>query len=98
MADDPGPTAQPKSLADILAQELDGKIGAALTQELPLEEKQERLRVIYNRIHAEEPERGPALRTVNGKAWPVLALRESFGNAYLSGVDPIPSSNADERA
>ena len=57
MADDPGPTAQPKSLADILAEELDGKIGTDQTQELPLEEKQERLRAVYDRIHAEQPER-----------------------------------------
>src|SRR4029453_11976793 len=57
MADDPGPTEHPKSLADVLAEELDGKIGSDQTQELPLEEKQERLRAVYDRIHAEQPER-----------------------------------------
>jgi hypothetical protein len=48
---------QPKSLADILAEELDGKIGPAATQELPVAEKQAQLRAVYQRIHSEQPER-----------------------------------------
>ncbi len=57
MADNSDLTGCPKSLADVLAEELDGKLGTAETQELPVEEKQERLRAVYNRIHAEQPER-----------------------------------------
>ena len=57
MADDPKAAAQPKSLADILAEELDGKAGPEQTQELPVEQKQERLRAIYERIHGEQPDR-----------------------------------------
>src|SRR5882762_242364 len=57
MAVDPDLASQPKSLADILAEELDGKVGDLQTQELPVAEKQERLRAVYDRIHAEEPER-----------------------------------------
>src|SRR6267142_4327653 len=47
MAEDPNAAAQPKSLADILAEELDGQLGAEQTQELPVQEKQERLRAVY---------------------------------------------------
>jgi hypothetical protein len=51
------PAPQPKSLADILEEELDGQLGGNETQELPVAEKQARLRAIYERIRAEQPER-----------------------------------------
>ena len=57
MATDPDLDLQPKSLADILAEELDGKVGDLQTQELPVAEKQASLHAIYDRIHAEQPER-----------------------------------------
>jgi hypothetical protein len=57
MADNPEAATQPKSLADILAEELDGKLGSEQTQELPVEQKQERLRAVYERIHNEQPGR-----------------------------------------
>jgi hypothetical protein len=60
MADDPNPESQPKSRADVLAEELDGKVGDLETQELPVEEKQPRLRAVYDRIH-EQPDRLVAL-------------------------------------
>src|SRR4029079_4203067 len=47
----------PKSLADILAEELDGKLGDEYTQELPVAEKQARLKAVYERIHREQPAR-----------------------------------------
>ena len=49
--------ARPKSLADILAEELDGELGDEQTQELPVVEKQARLTAVYERIHQEQPER-----------------------------------------
>jgi hypothetical protein len=47
----------PKSLADILAEELDGKLGGEHTQELPGAEKEKRLTAVYERIHKEQPTR-----------------------------------------
>ena len=90
MADDPGPTAQPKSLADILAEELDGKIGADQTQELPLEEKQERLRAVYDRIHAEQPERSALCLSGGGIRSAIFSLGILQGLArhgLLGGFD-----------
>lgn len=57
METNPVPATEPKSLADILAEELDGKIGGEQTQELPVAKKQALLRAVYDRIHAEQPER-----------------------------------------
>ena len=62
MADVPIPASppnapQPKSLADILAEELDGAISGNATQDLPVAEKQARLKAVYDRIHAEQPKR-----------------------------------------
>ena len=52
---DPG--VRPKSLADILEEELDGRLGKNETQELPIAEKQARLHAVYERIRTEEPQR-----------------------------------------
>jgi hypothetical protein len=80
MADDPDPAAQPKSLADILAEELDGKVGTDETQELPVEEKQERLRAVYERIRAEQPERSALCLSGGG-------IRSAiFGLGILQGL------------
>jgi len=80
MADDPDAAAQPKSLADILAEELDGQLGAEQTQELPVEEKQERLRAVYDRIHAEQPERSALCLSGGG-------IRSAiFGLGILQGL------------
>jgi Patatin-like phospholipase len=80
MADDSDPRAQPKSLADILAEELDGKVGADQTQDLPLVEKQERLRAVYDRIHAEQPERSALCLSGGG-------IRSAiFGLGILQGL------------
>ncbi len=78
MADDAA--AQPKSLADILAEELDGHLGAEQTQELPVAEKQERLRVVYDRIHADQPERSALCLSGGG-------IRSAiFGLGILQGL------------
>ncbi len=90
MADDPDPAAQPKSLADILAEELDGKVGTDQTQELPLEEKQERLRAVYDRIHAEQPERSALCLSGGGIRSAIFSLGILQGLArhgLLGGFD-----------
>jgi hypothetical protein len=80
MADDPDAAAQTKSLADILAEELDGQLGAEQTQELPVAEKQERLRAAYDRIHAEQPERSALCLSGGG-------IRSAiFGLGILQGL------------
>ena len=80
MADDPEPAPQPKSLADILAEELDGKLGTDQTQELSVDEKQERLRAVYDRIQAEQPERSALCLSGGG-------IRSAiFGLGILQGL------------
>ena len=82
MADDPDLASQPKSLADILAEEFDGKIGADQTQELPLEEKQNAPARVYDRIHAEQPERSALCLSGGG-------IRSAiFGLGILQGLAP----------
>src|SRR5207244_4235046 len=44
----------PKSLADILAEELDEQLGPKYTQELPVAEKQERLKAVYKPKYTQE--------------------------------------------
>ena len=80
MATDPDFELQPKSLADILAEELDGNVGDEHTQELPLAEKQARLRAVYDRIYAEQPERSALCLSGGG-------IRSAiFGLGILQGL------------
>lgn len=77
---DPDSQAQPKSLADILADELDGEIGDSATQTLPVAEKQARLKAVYARIHAEQPERSALCLSGGG-------IRSAiFGLGILQGL------------
>ncbi len=78
----PNPTAdsQPKSLADILAEELDGVVGPNETQALPTSDKQARLKAVYDRIHAEQPERSALCLSGGG-------IRSAiFGLGVLQGL------------
>src|ERR1041385_4400589 len=80
MATPPDFELQPKSLADILAEELDGKVGDEHTQELALAEKQARLRAVYDRIYAEQPERSALCLSGGG-------IRSAiFGLGILQGL------------
>ena len=90
MADDPNPASQPKSLSDILAEELDGKIGDLQTQELPVAEKQARLHAVYDRIHAEQPERSALCLSGGGIRSAIFSLGILQGLArygLLQGFD-----------
>jgi hypothetical protein len=71
---------RPKSLADILAEELDGKLGDEQTQELSIAEKQARLKTVYERIHQEQPARSALCLSGGG-------IRSAiFGLGILQGL------------
>jgi len=70
----------PKSLADILAEELDGKLGDEHTQELPVAEKQERLKAVYERIHRKQPTRSALCLSGGG------IRSATFGLGILQGL------------
>jgi hypothetical protein len=70
----------PKSLADILAEELDGKLGAEHTQELPVAEKQARLKAVYERIRKEQPTRSALCLSGGG------IRSATFGLGILQGL------------
>ena len=75
-----GPAPQARSLADVLAEELDGKLGEEQSQDAPVVEKQARLKAIYDRIHKEEPERSALCLSGGG-------LRSAiFGLGVLQGL------------
>ena len=70
----------PKSLADILAEELDGKLGGEHTQGLSVPEKQARLKAVYERIHKEQPARSALCLSGGG-------IRSAiFGLGILQGL------------
>ena len=80
MKDNSETPPKPKALADILAEELDGAIGVEGTQELETEEKQPLLEAIYERIHAEQPERSALCLSGGG-------IRSAiFGLGILQGL------------
>jgi hypothetical protein len=80
MGDDTGLAPQPKSVADILAEELDGQLGTDETQAFSVAEKQPRLRAVYDRIHAEQPERSALCLSGGG-------IRSAiFGLGILQGL------------
>lgn len=69
-----------KSLADILAEELDGELGDEQTQELSVAEKQARLKAVYERIHHEQPARAALCLSGGG-------IRSAiFGLGILQGL------------
>jgi hypothetical protein len=79
MRADPG-TPEPKSLADILADELDQTVASRGHQDLPTLEKQAQLEAIYARIHAEQPERSALCLSGGG-------IRSAiFGLGILQGL------------
>jgi Patatin-like phospholipase len=80
MGDDPELAPQPKSLGDILAEELDGQLGKNETQALSVAEKQPRLRDVYDRIQTEQPERSALCLSGGG-------IRSAiFGLGVLQGL------------
>ena len=80
MGDSPELTPQPKSLGDILAEELDGQLGKDETQALSVAEKQPRLRDVYDRIQTEQPERSALCLSGGG-------IRSAiFGLGVLQGL------------
>ncbi len=79
-----------KSLADILAEELAGKLGDEHTQELPVREKQARLKAVYERIHLEQPTRSALCLSGGGIRSAIFGLGILQGLAkhgLLSGFD-----------
>jgi hypothetical protein len=70
----------PKSLADILAEELDGELGGEHTQKLPVDKKQKRLRAVYERIHKEQPTRSALCLSGGG------IRSATFGLGVLQGL------------
>jgi hypothetical protein len=70
----------PKSLADILAEELDEKLGGEHTQELPVAEKETRLQAVYERIHKEQPTRSALCLSGGG------IRSAAFGLGVLQGL------------
>jgi GNAT superfamily N-acetyltransferase len=70
----------PKSLADILAEELVGKLGEECTQELSVPEKQKRLQAVYERIHKEQPTRSALCLSGGG------IRSATFGLGILQGL------------
>jgi hypothetical protein len=80
MGDNPELAPQPKSLGDILAEELDGQLRKDETQALSVAEKQPRLRDVYDRIQAEQPERSALCLSGGG-------IRSAiFGLGVLQGL------------
>ena len=80
MSNETAPGTQPKSLADILTEELEGKVEPRETQGLSKEKKQEALRAVYDRIQAEQPERSALCLSGGG-------IRSAiFGLGILQGL------------
>ena len=80
MGDEKHSGPPPKSLADILAEELDGELGPEHTQELLVAEKQTRLKAVYERIHKEQPTRSALCLSGGG-------IRSAiFGLGILQGL------------
>jgi hypothetical protein len=80
MGDEKHSGPPPKSLADVLAEELDPKLGADHTQELSKDEKQKRLKDVYERIHKEQPTRSALCLSGGG-------IRSAiFGLGILQGL------------
>src|SRR5205085_10712499 len=63
-----------KSLADILAEELDGQVGEKQTQAAPLAEKQAALTAMHARIHREQPERSALCLSGGGSRSAIFGL------------------------
>ena len=84
MSDDRETAGQAKSLADILAEELDGEVSESRTQELSVEEKQKLLRAVYDRIHAEQPERSAICLSGGGIRSAIFGLGILQGLAHTS--------------
>ena len=79
-ATSPTPEPAPKSLADVLADELDNVVAPVGHQELPKREKQAQLEAVYARIHAEQPQRSALCLSGGG-------IRSAiFGLGILQGL------------
>ena len=63
-----------------MAEELDGKLGDEHTQELPLAEKEQRLKAVYERIHREQPTRSALCLSGGG------IRSATFGLGILQGL------------
>jgi Patatin-like phospholipase len=80
MGDEKHSGQPPKSLADVLAEELDPKLGADHTQKLSKDEKQKRLKDVYERIHKEQPTRSALCLSGGG------IRSATFGLGILQGL------------
>lgn len=90
MADETPTSFRPKSLADVLAEELDGELTASATQEDPVEKKQKQLHQIYDRIHTEQPQRSALCLSGGGIRSAIFSLGILQGLArkgLLQGFD-----------
>src|SRR5262245_61874548 len=72
--------SRPKSLADILKEELVGELGDDYTQELPFDEKEKHLKAVYERIHKEQPTRSALCLSGGG------IRSATFGLGILQGL------------
>lgn len=80
MASKPSDSEAPKSLADILEEELDGECGDRFSQNESDEEKQKRLDAVYARIHASETPRSALCLSGGG------IRSATFGLGVLQGL------------
>ncbi len=80
MGDEKHSGPPPKSLADVLAEELDGKLGGEHTHKLSKDEKQGLLKAVYERIHKDQPTRSALCLSGGG-------IRSAiFGLGILQGL------------
>jgi patatin-like phospholipase len=80
MGDEKHSGPPPKSLADVLAEELDGKLGGEHTHKLSKDEKQGLLKAVYERIHKEQPTRSALCLSGGG------IRSATFGLGILQGL------------
>src|SRR6266480_1314907 len=80
MADEKHSGPPPKSLADVLAEELDGKLGGEHTHKLSKDEKQGLLKAVYERIHKDQPTRSALCLSGGG------IRSATFGLGILQGL------------
>jgi len=88
MGDETHLAPRAKSLADVLADELDGKLGDEQTQELSVAEKQARLNAVYKRIHQEQADRSAICLSGGGIRSAIFALGilQGLAKTHLLGA------------
>ena len=88
MGDETHLAPRSKSLADILAEELDGEVGNEQTQESSVAEKQARLKAVYERIHQEQPARSAICLSGGGIRSAIfgLGILQGLAKTHLLGA------------